>query len=194
VAAVGNRSLAEAEEEAKTCRRCLLWQGTSLVYGVGRHDADLMLIGEASGEREDQLGEPFVGDSGQLLNAMLSEIRIQRKDAYIANVVKHRPTTKDGPPKNRRPSASEIAACWPWLDEQIQLIDPKLIVPLGNFAMRRFRDSKDKIGDVHGQRSDWNDHAIIPTFHPAYILRNRQKMQLYREDFRIIRRMLDSDS
>ena len=105
------------------------------MYGSGSVDADLMLVGEAPGRNEDEGGVPFVGDAGQLLDAMLREIGLERADVYVANVVKLRPTAADRP-RNRAPRAPEIAACVPWLHEQIRLVDPKLIIPLGNVALR----------------------------------------------------------
>jgi len=186
--------LAEMEDAARTCRNCSLWEGTNLVFGVGDPHADLMFIGEAPGELEDELGEPFVGVSGVLLNGMLSEVHIRRETVYVANVIKHRPVTKDIPPKNGHPSSSEIAACAAWLDEQVRLVNPRLIVPLGKVPMDRFLEGKHKITEVHGQRFTWRGRTVLPTFHPSYILRNQRALALYREDFRAIRRTLDSDS
>jgi uracil-DNA glycosylase family 4 len=183
---VRTRSLTEAKSQARTCRECSLWKDRTLVYDNGCHDADLMFIGEAPGRQEDEQGKPFVGDAGELLNTMLCEIAIRRDDVYIANVIKHRP------PRNRDPYASEIKACLPWLVEQILLVDPKLIVPLGNVAMRRFRDGKDKIGDVRGKCSVWKGRRIIPTYHPSYVGRFPKKMHDYREDFATIRAALDA--
>jgi len=195
------RSLDEAAREASTCTRCpTLAQGrTKVVYGVGHPNADLMFIGEGPGKHEDQQGEPFVGDAGQLLNTMLCEIGIRREEVYITNVVKCRPTkvVKSRPPSNRRPYAGEIEACAPWLAEQVGLIDPKLIVPLGNVATRTILgDRKVAIGLVHGQRFVWKGRTVIPTYHPAHILysggHKSPKMKALREDFATIRAALDS--
>lgn len=182
------------DDVARTCRDCPLWEGKTLVFGAGDPHADLMFIGEAPGELEDELGEPFVGVSGVLLTGMLCEVGIQREDIYIANVIKHRPVTNHIPPKNRHPSSSEIEACWPWLDEQIQLVDPRLIVPLGEVPMDRFLVPKRQITEAHGQPFTWRDRTVLPTFHPSYVLRNQRSLALYRDDFRTVRRMLDSDS
>jgi DNA polymerase len=180
------RSLAEAEGKAEACRDCSLWVGArNLVFDDGCRDTDLMLIGEAPGRQEDEQGKPFVGDAGQLLNGMLRAIGIRREDIYLANVIKHRP------PRNRNPSAGEIKACLPWLIEQIQRVDPKLIVPLGNFALRRF-DPRAKIGDVRGKCFLWKGRMIIPTYHPSYVRRFPKKMLDYREDFETIRAALDT--
>lgn len=192
------RSLDEAAREASTCTLCPLEKGrTQVVYGVGHPNADLMFIGEGPGKHEDQQGEPFVGKAGRVLDERLEEIGVPRGEVYITNVVKCRPTkgVKCRPPSNRPPRTAEIAACAPWLDEQVGLIDPKLIVPLGVFATRRILERKVLIWDVHGQRSEPNGRTIIPTFHPAAILRsgpNSQMMQAFREDFATIRAALDS--
>ena len=126
--------------------------------------ADLVFIGEGPGFHEDKQGEPFVGAAGQLLNRMLGEIGYRREDAYIANIVKCRP------PGNRDPRPEEIEACTPWLTEQIALIDPRIIVTLGNFATRFILDTKASISRVRGQRFEWSGRTVIPTFHPAAIL------------------------
>lgn len=180
------RSLEEAAAEAATCTRCRLAQGrTQVVYGVGDPDADLMFIGEGPGYHEDKQGEPFVGAAGQLLNRMLAEIDMQREDVYIGNVVKCRP------PGNRDPYPDEIEACTPWLTEQIEAIDPVVIVTLGNFATRFILNKQVSISRVRGQRFPWNGRTVIPTFHPAAILRgggeNSAQMIALRTDFQEIR-------
>lgn len=180
------RSLEEAAREAATCTRCRLAQGrTQVVYGVGDADADLMFIGEGPGYHEDKQGEPFVGAAGQLLNRMLAEIDLRREDVYIANVVKCRP------PGNRDPYPDEIEACTPWLTEQIEAIDPVVIVTLGNFATRFILNKQVSISRVRGQRFPWNGRTVIPTFHPAAILHgggeSSAQMTALRADFQEIR-------
>lgn len=120
---------------------------------------------------------------------MLTEIGVRRGDVYVTNVVKHRPTRgSNGTLSNRRPTADEIKACGhAWLYRQIELINPKLIVPLGDVALHRFRPSKYKITEVHGQLFVWDRYKVIPTFHPAYVLRNRRLILPFRKDFKIIR-------
>lgn len=160
-----SRTLQEAATEASGCTKCPLAETrTQVVYGVGDPHADLVFIGEGPGFHEDKQGEPFVGAAGQLLNRMLGEIGYRREDAYIANIVKCRP------PGNRDPRPEEIEACTPWLAEQIALIDPRIIVTLGNFATRFILDTKASISRVRGQRFEWNGRTVIPTFHPAAIL------------------------
>jgi DNA polymerase len=184
------RALDEAAREASTCERCRLAQGrTQVVYGVGSSSADLMFIGEGPGYYEDKQGEPFVGAAGQLLNRMLEEIAILREDVYIANVVKCRP------PGNRDPYPDEIEACSPWLQEQIEVIGPRVIVTLGNFATRYILDKPTSISRVRGQRFAWQGRTVIPTFHPAAILHGggeaSSQMTALRADFQEIRKALE---
>ena len=183
------RTLEEAARDASTCTRCRLAQGrTQVVYGVGDPHADLMFIGEGPGYHEDKQGEPFVGAAGQLLNRMLAEVEIPRSDVYICNVVKCRP------PGNRDPLPEEIEACTPYLREQVELIDPVVVVTLGNWATRFILDKQISISRVRGQRFPWNGRTVIPTFHPAAILHgggeNSSQMTALRMDFQAIRQAL----
>jgi uracil-DNA glycosylase len=183
------RTLQEAAHEASACTKCRLAGGrTQVVYGTGNPDADLMFIGEGPGYYEDKQGEPFVGAAGQLLNRMLEEIGVRRSDVYIANVIKCRP------PGNRDPLPEEVDACTPWLREQIALIEPRVIVTLGNFATRFMLDKPVSISRVRGQRFPQEGRTIIPTFHPAAILRGggeaSTQMVALRSDFQEIKRAL----
>jgi uracil-DNA glycosylase family 4 len=176
------RTLEEAAREAASCTRCRLSGGrTQVVYGVGNRDADLMFIGEGPGFHEDKQGEPFVGAAGQLLNRMLAEIGIRREDVRITNVVLCRP------PGNRDPYPDEIETCSPWLEEQVRLVDPRVIVTLGNFATRTILARQVSISRVRGQRFPWKGRTVIPTFHPAAILRGggegSTQMAALRADF-----------
>ncbi len=184
-----SRTLEEAAREASTCTRCRLAQGrTQVVYGVGDPNADLMFIGEAPGFHEDRQGEPFVGAAGQLLNRMLAEVEIPRSDVYIANVILCRP------PGNRDPLEDELVACKPWLDERIEIIDPSVIVTLGNWATRYILGKQVSITRVRGQRFPWNGRTVIPTFHPAAILHgggeSSNQMTALRADFQEMERAL----
>lgn len=154
--------------EAAICTRCRLAEGrTQVVFGVGSPKADLMFIGEAPGRDEDLHGEPFVGRSGKLLDRlMLEELGHDRSAAYVCNVVKCRP------PGNRDPQPEEIAACRPWLESQLELVDPKVIVTLGNYATRRILDTKEGITKMRGQEHAWNGRVVVPTFHPSAALRS----------------------
>jgi uracil-DNA glycosylase len=183
------RTLQEAAHEASTCTKCRLSGGrTQVVYGTGNAEADLMFIGEGPGYYEDKQGEPFVGAAGQLLNRMLEEIGVRRADVYIANVIKCRP------PGNRDPLPEEVDACTPWLREQIALIEPRVIVTLGNFATRFMLDKPVSISRVRGQRFPLEGRTVIPTFHPAAILRGggeaSTQMAALRSDFQEIKRAL----
>ena len=183
------RTLAEAAVAASTCTRCRLAdRRTTVVYGVGNPDAELLFIGEGPGFHEDQQGEPFVGAAGQLLTRMLAGIDLRREDVYIANVVKCRP------PGNRDPQPDEIEACTPWLIEQVSLIQPMLIVTLGNFATKFVLNTTTGITRLRGQVFPWHGRKVIPTFHPAAVLRSggdgsRQFREL-RDDFDLVRHTL----
>jgi uracil-DNA glycosylase family 4 len=184
------RTLVEAAVEASTCTKCRLSQGrTQVVYGVGDPNADLMFIGEGPGFHEDKQGEPFVGAAGQLLTRMLGEIGLTREQVYINNIVMCRP------PGNRDPQADEIEACTPWLVERISLIQPRVIVTLGNFATKFVLDTTVGITRLRGRVHHWHERTVIPTFHPAAILHgggeNSRQLQLLREDFQLVRSTLD---
>ena len=183
------RTLEEAALDASTCTRCRLSQGrTQVVYGVGDPNADLMFIGEAPGFHEDKQGEPFVGAAGQLLNQLLGEIDIAREDVYINNTVNCRP------PGNRDPLPDELDACKPWLDERVAIIDPAVVVTLGNWATRYILGKQVSISRVRGQRFPWSGRTVIPTFHPAAVLHGggqaSSQMTALRADFQEIRRAL----
>ena len=183
------RTLEDAALDASTCTRCRLAEGrTQVVYGVGDPNADLMFIGEAPGFHEDRQGEPFVGAAGQLLNQLLSEIDVPREAVYINNVILCRP------PGNRDPLPDELEACQPWLDERIAIIDPAVLVTLGNWATRYILGKQVSISRVRGQRFPWNGRTVIPTFHPAAVLHGggqaSSQMTALRTDFVEIRAAL----
>lgn len=177
--------LEELARVASTCTRCRLAQGrTQVVFGTGSPRADLMFIGEGPGYHEDKQGEPFVGAAGQLLNRLLEEIGMRRADVYITNVVLCRP------PGNRDPLPDEIEACKPYLMEQVALVDPRIIVTLGNFATRVILDRAASISRVRGQRFTWEGRTVIPTFHPAAVLHGggeaSAQMTALRQDFQTV--------
>ena len=181
--------LEELARSASACTRCRLSAGrTQVVFGHGHPDADLMFIGEGPGFHEDRQGIPFVGAAGQLLNRLLGEIDLSREDVYITNVVRCRP------PGNRDPLPDEIEACSSWLRRTIDLVDPKVIVTLGNFATRFLLDRRVAISRVRGQREAWEGRTVIPTFHPAAVLHGggdrSPQMQALREDFATFRNVL----
>jgi len=158
---------AAIEREARNCKACALASNrTNVVIGVGNKQADLMFIGEGPGVEEDRLGEPFVGRSGQLLDRLLAEeLGIDRSVCYIANIVKCRP------PMNRNPLPQEMAACRHFLDTQIQLVDPRVIVTLGNVATKAILGYEDGITKLRGKSYPWNGRIVVPTYHPAAALR-----------------------
>lgn len=160
-------ALSELAHEASTCTRCPLAETrTNVVFGTGDPTTGLVFIGEAPGRDEDLAGVPFVGRSGQLLDRLVrEEIGLTRDDFYIANVV------KDRPPGNRDPLPLEIEACRPWLEAQLDLIDPKVVVTLGNFATRTLLGTKDGITKLRGRSYPYRNGVLIPTFHPAAVLR-----------------------
>jgi DNA polymerase len=152
---------------ASACTRCPLAEGrTQVVFGVGNPAADLLFVGEGPGREEDLAGEPFVGRSGKLLDRLMwEEIGLTRAECYIANVVKCRP------PNNRDPAPTEIEACRPYLAEQIALIEPAVIVPLGNFATKLLLETTRGIRELRGQVFERGQANLVPTYHPAYVLR-----------------------
>jgi DNA polymerase len=183
-------TLDELSREASTCTRCRLAGGrTQVVFGVGNARADVMFIGEGPGYHEDKQGEPFVGAAGQLLTRLLGEIGLRREDVYIANTVKCRP------PGNRDPLPDELESCRPFLEGQIESIQPRVIVTLGNFATRVILDKPVSISRVRGQRFTVDGRTVLPTFHPAAVLHgggeSGSQMAALRTDFRTIRAIID---
>ncbi len=160
-------ALEQLRVDSATCTRCPLAEGrTQVVFGVGNPSAELLFVGEGPGREEDLAGEPFVGRSGKLLDRLMEEeIGLTRAECYIANVVKCRP------PNNRDPAPQEIAACRPYLAEQIELIDPAVIVTLGNFSTKLLLESTAGIRSLRGQVFERGRARVVPTYHPAYVLR-----------------------
>lgn len=170
--------LEQIAAQVRVCTRCQLARGrTHAVPGEGPVTAEIMVIGEGPGYYEDQQGRPFVGRSGQLLEKLLGEIGLKRSDVFIANVVKCRP------PDNRDPLPEEIEACRPWLDQQIALIHPKVIVTVSRFAMARWFPNE-KITVIHGKAKRFGDVLVVPMFHPAAALRNVNLLPQLEADFR----------
>lgn len=153
--------------EAHNCTSCrLAGARTNVVFGVGNPNADLMFIGEAPGRDEDERGEPFVGRAGQLLTDIIKAMKLTRDDVYIANVIKCRP------PENRNPEPDELEACRPFIRRQVELIKPKVIVTLGRFGLQSLTEKSYGITAVRGQWLEYNGIKLMPTYHPAYLLRN----------------------
>lgn len=168
-------------DAASTCTKCKLATAgrTQVVFGMGNPEADLMFVGEGPGAEEDKQGLPFVGRSGQLLDKILfEELGITRESVFIANVVKCRP------PGNRDPEPDEIDACRPWLEQQLDLIQPKVVVTLGNFATKLLLETKEGITKLRGRSYPFRGGVLIPTFHPAAVLRGGgEPMAQMRADF-----------
>ncbi len=157
------------QSRVAACTACSLHQGrTQTVFGVGNREAKLMIIGEAPGFHEDQQGEPFVGRAGQLLTAMIKTIGFDRKDVFIANILKCRP------PNNRDPNAEEVATCTPFLDQQIALVQPILLMAVGRIASHYLLNTKSSLESLRNKIHVYGENSIplIVTYHPAYLLRN----------------------
>jgi len=178
--------------EAAGCTRCRLHQSrTQVVFGQGDPHADLMVVGEAPGFHEDRQGLPFVGPSGQLLNRLLEGIGLRRQEVYICNVVKSRP------PGNRDPLPDEIAACRPWLDAQVRLVDPRVVVTLGNFAAKTLLETTTGITRLRGRTYPFQGRVLLPTFHPAAALHAQGRhtagpspLEAMEDDFRVLAELL----
>jgi DNA polymerase len=179
------------EREVSTCMRCELCKGrTQTVFGVGRRDARLLVIGEAPGAEEDRQGEPFVGRAGILLNAMLRSIGLARGDVYIANILKCRP------PGNRDPSPAETAECTPYLERQIELIAPRAALAVGRIAAQHLLQSDEPIGRLRGKLMSFGARRIplVVTYHPAYLLRSPSAKSKSWQDLCLLRQLLKSGS
>ncbi len=168
------------------CTRCKLHTmgRRQIVFGVGNPNADLMFVGEAPGADEDVQGIPFVGRAGQLLTKIIEAIDLKRDDVYIANVIKCRP------PGNRNPEQDEVETCEPFLFRQIDIIEPKVIVALGTFAARALLRTLDPISRLRGRVYDYRGAKLIPTFHPAYLLRNPASKREVWEDMKLVKKLL----
>jgi uracil-DNA glycosylase family 4 len=186
-----DETLADIRAEMGDCRRCKLWRTrTKLVFGEGSPRAELMFVGEAPGADEDLTGRPFVGRAGQLLTKMIEAIGLKREEVYIANVLKSRP------PNNRNPEKDEIEACLPFLYRQIAAIRPRLIVTLGNPATQELLETKTGISKMRGEFQDYprlSGIKVLPTFHPAYLLRSPDKKREAWEDLKKVRAFLSGE-
>ena len=164
-------------EEIGDCQRCGLSKGRkNLVFGEGSLDAEIMFIGEAPGRDEDLQGRPFVGDAGKLLTRLIEKMGLRREDVYIANILKSRP------PMNRDPEEDEIRACLPFLERQIEIIAPKVIVSLGRISAHSLLNTRTPITKLRGTFYDYKGIPVMSTFHPAYLLRNPKDKWLVWED------------
>jgi uracil-DNA glycosylase family 4 len=180
----------QLKEAVRDCTACKLRAGcTQTVFGVGDEKAEWLFVGEGPGADEDALGEPFVGEAGKLLDNMLMAIKLKRgKSVYIANIVKCRP------PDNRTPAADEIAACLPYLQRQIELIQPKLIVALGKVASNALLGKDATLASLRGTLHDYRGIPLIVTYHPAYLLRSPSEKAKAWQDLRMAVRTRDGEA
>ena len=182
-------ALATVRTELGDCTRCKLHAlgRRQIVFGVGNPEADLMFVGEAPGADEDRKGEPFVGRAGQLLTRIIEAIGLTRDQVYIANVIKCRP------PGNRNPEPDEVAECEPFLFRQIDTIRPMVIVALGKFAAQTLLRTSEPITRLRGREVRYLDAVLMPTYHPAYLLRNPSAKRDVWEDMKRVRAILEGD-
>ncbi len=172
--------------EVLGCTRCRLSEGrTTVVFGEGDRNADLLVVGEAPGYEEDRSGRPFVGPAGKLLDKMLAAIGFAREEVFICNVLKCRP------PKNRDPGVDEVAACRPYLRRQVELIRPKAVCAFGRFASQTLLDSEQSLGRLRGSQHDFMGIPVVVTYHPAALLRNAEWKRPAWEDLQMLRRIYD---
>lgn len=178
--------LNQMNEALRGCTRCKLCeQGRNqVVFGVGSAEAELVFVGEGPGFEEDKQGIPFVGKAGQLLTKMITAMGLSRDDIYICNVIKCRP------PNNRNPEPDEIATCEPFLVKQLEIIQPKVIVALGKFAAQTLLRSQTPISRMRGQWHEYNGVKLMPTFHPAYLLRNENDKHKAWSDLQLVMKEL----
>lgn len=174
-------NLKQIREDIGDCQRCKLCRDrTHIVFGEGSPSAQILFVGEAPGRDEDEQGRPFVGRAGQLLTKMIEAMGLKREQVYIANIVKCRP------PENRYPETDEVLTCYPFLLRQIQTIKPKIIITLGNLATQTLLDTKAGITSLHGSFRDFNGIKLMPTYHPAFLLRNPNMKKPCWEDLKTV--------
>jgi len=171
----GKWTLESLCKEALSCMRCphLAASRTQVVFGVGNPRAELMFIGEAPGVDEDRQGEPFVGRAGHLLTRIIETMGLSRNEVYLANILKCRPDTPAGRAGNRKPKSEEVTACFPWLHEQIALIQPSVLVALGNTAAEGLLGQQQPMKELRGQWMKYINIPVLVTYHPSYLLRNQ---------------------
>jgi uracil-DNA glycosylase len=182
-------ALARQERELQGCRRCKLCEGrTTIVFGSGSPRAELVAIGEGPGADEDAQGKPFVGRAGQLLTKMLESVKLSRDEVYICNAVKCRP------PGNRNPEPDELASCAPFLAAQLAVLQPKVVLSLGSVATQALLRTREPIGKLRGRLHPYGGAVLIPTFHPAFLLRNpgQEYKRMAWEDLKLAKREYDA--
>jgi len=179
-------SLDELYSHIRECADCPLWKSRhNFVFGDGNPKADIVLVGEAPGADEDRLGKPFVGKAGELLDKILAAIQFNRNDVYVCNILKCRP------PLNRDPSTDEIDHCYPYLEKQLNLINPQFILCLGRVAAQTLLKTREPLSQLRGKVHDMNGHRLIVTYHPAALLRDASRKRPTWEDVKLLRRLYD---
>lgn len=174
-----SETLDEIRADLGDCRRCKLWSSRkNIVFGAGNKGARLVFVGEGPGVEEDQQGAPFVGAAGRLLTKIIAAIKLTRGQVYICNIIKCRP------PGNRNPAPDEIEACFPFLERQLAAIRPDVICALGSFAARSLLNTTASISKLRGRFHDYRGIKVLPTYHPAYLLRNPEKKRAVWEDMK----------
>lgn len=182
------RALEELFQEIGDCTRCKLFKGRkNIVFGVGNPDAKIMFVGEGPGRDEDIQGEPFVGRAGQLLTKIIEAMGRKRSEVYIANIVKCRP------PNNRNPEPDEVATCKPFLIRQVEIIHPRVIVCLGSVATQNLLETDAKITRMRGKFTEWQGTPVMPTYHPAFLLRNPNMKKPVWEDMQEVMKLLEEN-
>lgn len=186
--------LTAVRERVRVCTKCehLACSRTQTVFGVGNPDADLMFIGEAPGADEDQQGEPFVGRAGQLLTRIIKAMNFVREDVYIANILKCRPDTPPGSFGNRPPTPAEMQTCRPYLMEQIEIIQPSVLVALGAVAVEGLLGMRGTMRELRGRWHTYNNIPLMITYHPAYLLRNQspsEKRKVWEDMLQVLERL-----
>lgn len=181
----GPEDLARIKRDLGDCQRCALAAGRShIVFGEGNPNADLVFVGEGPGFEEDKSGRPFVGAAGQLLDKIIRAMKLTREQVYICNIVKCRP------PGNRDPQPDEIGACRPFLERQLDVIAPQVVCTLGSFASKTLLDTTQPISKLRGRFHSYGAVKVMPTFHPAYLLRNPEQKRAVWEDMKKIMALL----
>ena len=179
-------TLQQLQDSVRDCTRCGLHRSrTQVVFGTGDPSADLVFVGEAPGEAEDQQGEPFVGPSGQLLTRIIEAMGLRREQVYILNIVKCRP------PKNRDPHPEELAACRPILQAQFDCLRPRVVCTLGKFASQSLLQTDEAISRLRGRFHPLGEISVMPTYHPAYLLRNPHEKRVVWQDMQAIQKILN---
>jgi DNA polymerase len=186
--------LTAVRERVRVCTKCkhLACSRTQTVFGIGNPDADLMFIGEAPGADEDQQGEPFVGRAGQLLTRIIRAMNFAREDVYIANILKCRPDTAPGSFGNRPPTPAEMQTCRPYLMEQIDIIQPSVLVALGAVAVEGLLGMRGTMRELRGRWHTYNNIPLMITYHPAYLLRNQspsEKRKVWEDMLQVLERL-----